>query len=150
MTCIATDGKTMAGDGLSASGSMVISRSMVKVFHLEDGRVIGVTGNRSDYQPLIDFLNDPASDAPSFLVTEDPPIGLVIDPDGNAWRVEGASQPYRVDLPATLGSGEEVALGAMLRGATPREAVAVASSCITTVGGLITELSPRKARHAHR
>ncbi len=42
MTCIATDGQTMAGDGLICQYDLVLSREAEKVFLLSDGRVVGM------------------------------------------------------------------------------------------------------------
>lgn len=66
---------------------------------------------------------------------------FIIKPDGSTvcWSNAG---PFLMDGPWALGSGENLALGAMLAGATAEEAVRHAMTIDTCSGGDVTVLGP--------
>jgi hypothetical protein len=68
--------------------------------------------------------------------------GLRLFPDGRLeyWS-EDIEVPTPVDAPCAVGSGMDFAIGAMLHGATPSEAVAIATQRDPGTGGTITVLS---------
>jgi hypothetical protein len=139
MTTIATDGDTMACDGRGCVYDIIICESLVKIRRLEDGSLLGLAGHSHALDKLAAWLNDPRSELSTELgewtalrVMRDGETRLYSHAGPKAWRA--------VDLPAAIGTGREVALGAMLGGALPEEAVKIA--CLRDVysGGPVTVL----------
>lgn len=143
MTTIATDGETMAGDGLVTSGSTIFGSSMTKVHQLKDGRLVGISGCAYFATPFMDWLQD-GGDVPEL---DDNFEALVLHPDGSCLSYDNKGRSLPEELPTATGSGREIALGAMAVGASPEEAVKVACDRDTQTGGKITVLTrPRKLR----
>ncbi len=136
MTTIATDGKSIAGDGLGTYRGSIISRSDEKVVRLSDGRLIGCCGSREDGIAVVAWLNGEA---------QEPEVGddfgaLLLNLDGSARWMASKLKQCACDLPAAMGSGMEFAVTAMLCGKSPREAVEMAAALDTHTGGKITVL----------
>jgi ATP-dependent protease HslVU (ClpYQ) peptidase subunit len=143
MTTIATDGNTMAGDGLVTSGNVIFAWDAVKVVQLKDGRLVGTTGSAFYADPFAVWLND-GGDIPEL---DDNFEALVLMPDGTCRSYDHKGRWINEELPTACGTGREFALAAMDLGASPEEAVEVASKRDTCSGGKITVLSrPRKLR----
>jgi ATP-dependent protease HslVU (ClpYQ) peptidase subunit len=143
MTTIACDGETMAADGLTASGGTVFGHNAVKVHQLKDGRIVGIAGC-AYYGPL--FREWLESDGELPELGEDFEA-LVLHPDGTCLSYDHKGRTLEEELPTATGSGREFALAAMDLGASPEEAVEIASKRDTTTGGKITVLTrPRKLR----
>lgn len=140
MTCIATDGKTMAADGLMTERGTIISLREVKIARLPDGRLCGSAGDCAGGDRIIEWLtNGSALDFPK--VGEGSSV-LTLNLDGTADLFDGESngQPVRVPTPMAIGSGMDVALGAMDAGASPEQAVRITINRVPTVGGEVTVL----------
>lgn len=135
MTTIATDGKSMAGDSLGCASNKRQCLTEVKVRRLDDGRIVGFSGTASTARAYIDWLN---GGPPVENNKEDSFHLLILALDGTATILypEGTSDP--VDLPAALGSGGDIALGAMLAGKSPKEAVEIAILRDVWSGGKVT------------
>ena len=136
MTVIATDGKSMAGDSYTTAHAQLL-RTARKVHRLKDGRIAGACGTTTDCLALIRWLND-GGDKPSL---GDDVVALILNPDGSVdWMdckfemVKGNMVPY------AIGSGGDLALGAMLAGKSPKEAAKIACSRQLDCGGEITVL----------
>jgi len=143
MTTIATDGDTMAGDGMIASDGVVFHRGFVKVRQLPDGRIVGVCGSAYDIEPFSAWLVE-GGDKPEL---SDAFEALVLDPTGECRCYSGDCTSIVEELPTACGSGRQIALGAMEVGATPGEAVEIASRRSLGTGGKITVLTrPRNLR----
>jgi len=143
MTTIATDGETMAGDGLVTSGGTIFGRNCVKVFKLKDGRLVGIAGSCHDVEPFLEWLEN-AGDKPSLNENFE---ALVLLPSGVCLAYDERCRAIEEETPTATGSGREIALGAMAVGATAEEAVKAACERDTRSGGTITVLSrPRKLR----
>lgn len=134
MTTIATDGKSMAGDSLTTCGGY-ISRYASKVFRAPDGRIFGGCGPVVDCLKFQSYMmsggDQPTLDTDFF--------GLILNPDGQVDWIDKNFVPVRQIVPCAIGSGCEIALGAMLHGATPAESVAIAIQRDTTSGGEIND-----------
>lgn len=145
MTCIATDGRTMAGDGrVTANKSLILTDEFEKVIRLSDGRVLGGSGDMRSVVNAAKWMNaggDP-EDPPE--LDEDAFEGLVLDADGNVHWYDDKCVLVPYSPPCAIGAGAEIALAAMRRGRSPKEAVAEAAANHATVGGRIRTLRPRK------
>ena len=145
MTAIATDGKSMAGDTLGTCKGFLMSRKK-KVHKLSDGRIVGASGPTTECQMLVRWIAE-GGDKPS--LGEDV-SALILNPDGTVDWVDNKFEILEnQELPAAIGCGCDLAVGAMLAGATPYEAVMLVATRQLDVGGDITveEIDePRKLR----
>lgn len=136
MTTIATDGKSMAGDGLVTSGTAVFGRAMCKVRRLPDGRIVGTAGRCGDGHAFIEWL-EKGGDKPKL---GDEFEALVLLTDGSCLSYDENCYPTEEELPTASGSGRQWAMAMMDIGKTPGEAIAYAETRDTCTGGVITEL----------
>jgi hypothetical protein len=152
MTCIATDGITMAGDGLEESDGIIVGLKAVKVFHAKDGSVVGCSGNSGAIAVVRKWFEAgcPKDDIPDVREAKDDPYGpfniLILRRNRLVEYMDWNFVPAPCEVPATLGSGRDYARAAILLGHSPREAVAFAAEHCTAVGGQIVELTPRKKK----
>jgi ATP-dependent protease HslVU (ClpYQ) peptidase subunit len=137
MTTIATDGQTMAGDGLVTSGGIVFGRTAVKVQKLSDGRLVGICGNARYAAPFVAWLES-GGDVPEM---DDEFEALVVSADGTCKSYDYKGRSLDEELPTASGSGREIALGALVAGSTPEGAVRAACERDTMTGGEITIVS---------
>jgi hypothetical protein len=134
MTTIATDGKSMAGDTLTTAGGYVV-RHATKVFRTGDGRIFGCCGPSVDTLKFRAWMLDPVIEQPKL---GDDFTALILNQDGSVDWIDCALVPVKSIAPAAIGSGCELAIGAMLAGATPAAAVGIAGQRDTATGGDIT------------
>lgn len=143
MTVIATDGRTMAGDGQTVCGWTISDTDAVKV-HRIAGCLVGTTGNSSSGALFrawfgkthgIDHTN---VDVPKI---EDTFSALVLRPTGELDWYDGSCLRCPCSAPQAIGSGQDFALAAMDLGRSPLEAVEVACKRSMGCGGTITSLS---------
>lgn len=146
MTCIATDGKSMAGDGMIHSDNIVVHRAFAKVLYLDDGRVCGMAGDTTDMALLLAWLNKGAPFDTIPKLQPDSVDALILSSDGTVQMVDDRCVLNFYAVPAAIGSGREVARGAMWMGASPVKAVECAAALCTNVGGAIVELTPKDRR----
>lgn len=150
MTCIATDGKTIAADGRSCMGDLIMTDEAEKLVRGTDGSVIGCAGDRGACALVREWFAKGADTEtiPKLHPSEEdggPFTALILRPDG---KVEGLDQHFVFmprSAPAAIGTGGEIALGALLSGKTPKEAVALAAEHVTSVGGKVHEMRPVKS-----
>ena len=143
MTTIATDGNTMAADGLTTSGGTIFGYNATKIHKLKDGRLVGIAGRATYAMPFVAWLND-GGDVPEMDKDFE---ALVLYPNGSCKSFDHKGRELDEELPTASGSGREIALGAMVVGATPEEAVKAACERDTNTGGKITVLTrPTKLR----
>lgn len=138
MTCITTDGRTMAADGQCQTSFGVINdTSRAKIAKLRDGRIAGMAGLAYDLSAFIGWLEagEPKK-VPEFY---EEMIALVLMLDGTV-RSYNHQGRWVVDMiPTATGSGSELAIGAMEAGASPRVAVEIACRRHNGCGGAIVE-----------
>lgn len=135
MTTIATDGKTMAGDGQGDISDTVVAFTRPKVRRLSDGSLFGLSGNGHDADALAAWLID-GGKPPKLGET----MALRLMLNGTLQYINEECRPIEIDLPAAIGSGMHLALGAMEAGASPKQAVEVACRRDPFSGGKITAL----------
>lgn len=134
MTTIATDGRTMAGDGARFRNDIMVAASAAKVNRLSDGSLLGCSGASHDCIALRLWIDGgeqghrPRAGSLS---------GLHLKPNGELLYYSEKGPPVPAEIPATAGSGGELALGAMLAGASPAEAVRIAAQRDPYTGGNI-------------
>lgn len=131
MTTIACDGMSIAGDGRSTTDNGTICENTdVKVARLQDDSIIGCAGIAHSLSAVRDFVENDGPEPKDARA-------LRLYPDG---RCEFLSGPYWLpaSLPAAIGSGIDLALGAMEAGATAEEAVRIACRRDASSGGQIT------------
>lgn len=142
MTVIATDGESMAGDSLTTAGNQVVARGP-KVHKLSDGRIVGACGDTTECRALVHWL-ETGGDKPTFTGECE---ALVLHPDGAVEWISTELRPLRYIVPMAIGSGGDLALGAMLAGADPEEAVRLAIERQVDCGGdIVVHHRPRKLR----
>jgi ATP-dependent protease HslVU (ClpYQ) peptidase subunit len=140
VTTIATDGKVMAADGLITGDGIVYSRSARKVFKLNDGGVVGISGSSYNASPFVEWL-EKGGDKPTL---PDGFEAIVVTPKGRCLSYNEYCRAIPEELPTACGSGRQLAMGAMEAGASPRKAVQIAARRDTCTGGKVTCLKVGK------
>lgn len=145
MTTIAWDLKqgTIAGDGLVCSGLDIVHRSAKKII-VQNGVIYALAGIGAFHIPLI-WWHEKGADPKSMPEAKgDISWTFVIVSkyhDGNQCRVAvvGCNHecPYPWDYPDmhAIGTGADLAIGAMRAGRTPQEAIEIAALHDTKTGG---------------
>lgn len=149
MTCIATDGKTMAADGLACVGHLITTESRVKLVRCPDGSVVGVAGDATGGALMREWFSKGEDRACLPVIKPGDEAGtpveaLILRPDGRVEFMDWNFTAVEHDRPAAIGSGREIAIGLMLAGVTPGEAVAGAARRVASVGGKVIEWKPGK------
>jgi len=142
MTTIATDGKSMAGDGLLNSNAEWVVAMDFKKVRLIGKDVVGVAGDARTCEKF--FSAYEAGETTSFYSGAE--YAAVALTKNGAFAYDGSYPvPVAVSLPFAIGNGAKFAMGAMDAGASPIEAVRIASTRCLLTGGDIYEL-PRAGR----
>ncbi|HWU70789.1 MAG TPA: hypothetical protein VN017_05495 [Pseudoxanthomonas sp.] len=142
MTTVAWDGKSLAADTQSTTGT--ISGRAVKIARNANGFLVAGSGSLAVVRHWINWVlaGLPAEGQPEVI---DESTVLIIDPRGRARLFTDI--PVSQPLPRrkwAIGSGSDVALGAMAMGADARTAVKVASQFDVYTGGRVIVLRPGK------
>jgi len=141
MTTIATDGKTIASDSYITS-DILVSRNTVKVFRIGD-EYVGCRGDCDVGDAYMDWLRKGAKPKEKPKIEgEDIEFDAVhLNAKGEVFCVDGVNfAKFQVDVPYATGSGGPIALGAMLAGKSPEEAVAIAITVDIHSGGKVNVL----------
>lgn len=139
MTTVACDGKVMAADGLVTNGSdIAVEFDGRKIWRLPDGSILGAAGSTDACEAVRRFLS--GQDEKLDTLADFDAIRMMPDGSGLAYCDKGGEKPTRCTWPATIGSGGQLALGAMLAGASPKRAVEIACQRDTGSGGKIRTL----------
>ena len=137
MTTIATDGKTMAGDSLTSAKTERLAYGP-KIHRAADGSVFGCSGITTKGVKFRRWMTE-GGDKPE--LGEDF-CALSLSPDGKVFYWNDDLEPIEYLAPMAIGSGADYAIGAMLAGKTPAEAVAIAAMRDSATDGQITVLEP--------
>ena len=138
MTTIATDGKSMAGDGKSQTRGTVCSLNSVKVHRMRDGGLFAACGSSGWGDKLQAWYEDGQSGSPP--TGEDGDGFILLRLDGSIWQGGQDGLAVQIEAPFAIGSGMDLAIGAMDQGASPEQAVAIAAQRDPGTGGTITIL----------
>jgi 20S proteasome alpha/beta subunit len=139
MTTIVTDGKSIAADGQSTAGDMVTNTSCQKLTRLPDGSIVGGCGELSAMRRAINCLHSPDAH-PDDLTGEFTLVRLF--PNGRVATYEGCLFASDLPAPVAIGSGREFAMGAMLAGKSPKDAVEIACQRDIYSGGDVVVMEP--------
>lgn len=141
MTTVAWDGKTLAADSQATMGSLRCT--VVKIARSRTGFLAAGAGEINSIVPWLRWVERglKPDEQPDSL--HDKSHVIIVDPKGRAYTFEGSTTrlPLRAKFWA-LGSGMELALGAMAMGADARTAVKVAAKFDVYTGGRIVVLTP--------
>lgn len=138
MTTIACDGKSMAGDGAAFVRGTRISWDSVKVCLMPGGVLMGSCGSDVDLTKFKRWLESGAHMEPPTLEEE---FGaLLLDPSGRVEIVSSSCIGQEAKAPIAIGSGMDLAIGAMDAGLSAEAAVEIASRRDPHTGGKITVL----------
>jgi len=127
MSVIAFDGITIAADKQGTRGSNRYTTT--KLHRIDDNTVAGYVGSLDHGAQLLNWYCDGANDKRfPFLADENDRATLVIMHKGVLGICFGGVPVIHIveDTPYAVGSGEDVAMGAMLAGATAVRAVELA------------------------
>ncbi len=139
MTTIATDGRSMAGDGLATANRTICARQMVKVHRLSDGSLYGACGDDGDGQRHQAWVEGGCVGQPPEKMESG--FGfLVLRPNGELFEGSENGILCPIDAPFAIGSGFDVAVGAMDMGADAERAIEITSQRDVWTGGKITVL----------
>lgn len=122
MTTVCTDGKTIACDTRVSSSGGIYPARITKIHRVGD-RFVGHCGDLWQGHMYIKYLTDgkvPEKKLKDFNA-------LILDKDGTIYHVDQTLNELELTGPFAIGSGMDCALGAMAAGATPGEAVMIAS-----------------------
>lgn len=131
MTTIATDGKTIASDRL-VTGDGVQHCNITKIRRFDNGDIMGLTGTAFDMDTFADWYISDRSELPDLSNHTEV---LVLEHTGTIRCFNQRGHSFIHDAPAALGSGAALAYGAMAAGASPAEAVRIASERDIYSGG---------------
>lgn len=140
MTCIAWDGKTLAGDRMTAteSGRIGTYRKVEWVRRIGGDQVaVGCCGFEQDAIAFKLWLAQ-GGEKPKL---DEGFAALVVDQRGRIWRYENKLYAARKVGRQAIGSGSLTALGAMYAGSSARHAVWIASRVVCDVGGGIDHVT---------
>lgn len=130
MTTIATDGQTMAADGRLTSLDIVFNSQCNKLRRLRDGSIAAGAGESGAIRKIIAWVEDGGTQPK----TKGARV-LVLRPNGKLELADGGDGLIEVEAPIGIGTGGDIAIGAMEAGASPAEAVAIAARRDPFTGG---------------
>lgn len=133
MTTIVTNKQEMACDLQMTLNMTTKTKAKTKIFkidphemHFHEPFIIGFCGSASEIIDVVDFYERP--EIYERLPRTKNLSGLVLTESGKIFQFDSPGKWLAVDGPyAAMGSGSNVALGALHMGATPKEAVLAAS-----------------------
>ncbi len=139
MTVIASDGVTVAADGLITADGEIVSNSDVKIF-IHNKSIYGAAGTVESCIKFEKFVIAGTLNKKAKEIDWNDFDGIKVSRTGIMWYVNGV-YPTLVDSPFAIGVGGSIAIGAMFAGATPYEAVEAAIRGNVYCGGKILELT---------
>lgn len=126
MTCIAWDGKTLAGDKMCTSDGLGLTITKVR---RHENLLFAGAGNSSRIKEMLEWIiagRDPEK-LPSFQREADRSVVILLIEDGQPYLYEESHVPIKLEMPfMAIGSGRDYAMAAMHLGKSAREAVEIA------------------------
>lgn len=123
MTVIASDGKTMAADGLEAEDSgYIVNKDAVKILRMPDGSIVGGAGDAYATAAVFQWFTEGELDdnRPELGMDKDSPFEmLVLREDGNLFTMDNRFTLIEARRPYAIGVGDQMARAAMLLGLEP-------------------------------
>lgn len=123
MTTIACSRAMMAGDTRYCDGSLK-GKVKTKIYRV-NGDIIGYAGSPSEGMAFVEWYKDPSKEKPDISDT----TFLVLRSDGTILHYDSSYHPLEInDFGCyAIGSGCDYAMGAMMAGKNPTEAVRIAA-----------------------
>jgi hypothetical protein len=153
MTVVVWDGKTLCADKRATQSDLV--RTVTKIRRIR-GHLCAVAGDWDLAQETFKWFEDGASttELPPFFRDKDNWVAfVVVTPEGRLLKYERS--PYPMDYTEAvaddgfyvIGSGRDFAIGALAMGATPRQAVLIASRHCISCGNGVDEFTLQGAEN---
>jgi ATP-dependent protease HslVU (ClpYQ) peptidase subunit len=136
MTTIATDGTSMAADGLVLAGGTITDTAFVKITKLSDGRIVGCSGSGYSSVAFRKWLEEGGDKTNKPDLTNNF-SALVLHPDGSVLSYDEKCLSMPEHCVAAIGSGMDFALAAIDCGKGAYEAVRIAAGRDSSTGGTI-------------
>ena len=95
-------------------------------------------GSYAKINKFFDWIADGA-EASSYNEDDSMEGQFIMFNNGQLYTYEDYHEPLIIDTPMSIGSGSQFAMGAMMAGASPKEAVAIAMQLDPDTGGEIVE-----------
>lgn len=142
MTVIVVRDGVMAADTLVVGNGNVAAGHIKKIRKMSDGWILGCAGALGNIVKFFDYWELPDEEKNIDEMNFDGLEVLIIDPKGEVSYMESHSKyPMQItDDFFTIGSGSEVAMGALEAGATAEEAVRIAMKRVISCGGDLTSI----------
>lgn len=137
MTTIATDGKSMAADGMITDNDVVCLTNYVKIRRLSDGRIVGFSGDAFNYDAFAEWLEKGEGEPPKLSGQFS---CLALRPDGSVVQYDDQGRSFPEMVPMAIGSGMRFAIAAMDLGKSAEQAVRYACTRDIYSGGEIAVL----------
>lgn len=135
MTTVATDGVSMAGDGMACTEQFITTFDRRKVHRMGDGSILGCAGNSSQIREFLKWKREGGKHP---RLKDFAALHLLTD--GTLDYYGDDPEPTKMNLPAAIGSGAAIAIGALEAGADATTAVEIASKRDPHTGGTVTSL----------
>lgn len=137
MTVIVWKDGQMAADSQAATEWGCITGAVRKVMLLGDGRYqLGVSGSAMAITPLRAWIEKDLADPPPSLIGGKSYCALLVrDKEQGLIIQDGGMEVFDISQPLCIGSGAEIAYGALAMGATPIQAVQAAIDRSIHCGG---------------
>jgi len=133
MTIICIKDRIMAADTGGFQGALIVDRAATKIVRSDDGALGGACGEssataafRAWFLLSKDYRRNAAAIHPLTFEKDSGFDCVWLEPDGSIWRMDWAGRPWRVACAfVATGAPYEMALGAMLAGASASTAVRI-------------------------
>lgn len=136
MTTIACDSEMMVSDGLITSNDVVLQTDAVKIFKLDDGSIVGFAGNTYNWDSLVSYFNSTINKEGEEWPTITGNYSILrLFPDGKCYTYDSVGRKCNRPLPTAIGSGRDIAMGALKAGANVAAAVSIAADLDVYTGG---------------
>lgn len=129
-TTIAFDGTMIAFDSQTTEGNLKYFAPRLKVKRVGK-HLVGTAGDVEAGMKFKDWFADQSKKFPDISELQI----LIIDPQGKPFTYGASGARIELPTPTSIGSGGDIALGAMHAGKTAKEAVEIASRCDLYTGG---------------
>lgn len=139
MTTIATDGKVLAADRQVSDGSLICSPA-TKIARLANGAVVGVAGGAFNLMAFLEWFNGGRKE--TLQLHSDDFEALVLTAAGQVVCYDRHGRTLIQAPPVAIGTGAQIAIGAMEAGATAQEAVEIACRRDAWTSGPVDTLTP--------
>lgn len=131
MSTVVTDGESMAADR-RVTGDGMVHCNTDKIALAANGDIIGLAGSAFDLDSFVAWYNGDRTAPPHVWEKSE---ALVLQRDGRIFCYNDQGHCFEHEAPAAIGSGAALAYGAIAAGATPAQAVLIASQRDIYSGG---------------